>query len=117
MGFNDWGIPVELLVKTQTGENEFGEAVCESEWVTVKNVLVGLPEPEEVVNELNLSGRHIEYTLGIPKGDVHEWENTKVRFLGKTFVTVGAVTEGIEKLVPTVWHKKIKVMRYEQEDI
>lgn len=117
MARNNWGIPVELLVKTQTGEGDYGEPIYDTAWVTVDNVLVGQPEPDEVLNEYNLTGRRIRYTLGIPKGDTHEWENTSVRFFGKTFMTTGAAVEGIEKLIPTAWHKKIGVIRYEQEDI
>jgi hypothetical protein len=108
------GIPIELAVKVQTGTDSFNRPVYDTEWVTVDNVLIGQPSTEEVTDELNLSGKRLDYLLGIPKGDTHDWEDTQVRFWGQVYQTIGAPTQGIESMIPLSWNKKVKVMRYEQ---
>lgn len=108
------GIPIELAVKVQTGTDSFNRPVYDTEWVTVDNVLIGQPSTEEITDELNLSGKRLDYLLGIPKGDTHDWEDTQVRFWGQVYETIGAPTQGIESMIPLSWNKKVKVMRYEQ---
>jgi hypothetical protein len=107
------GIPVKLSVKTQTGIDGFNRPTYEVFQEVVENVLVGEPSAEDVVNELNLSGKRIAYTLAIPKGDTHVWDNTEVEFFGRKFRTIGIPTEGIEENLPLSWNKKVKVERYE----
>lgn len=108
------GIPIELAVKTQTDTDSYNRPVYDITWVTVDNVLIGQPTTEEITDELNLSGKRLDYLLGIPKGDTHDWEDTQVRFFGQTYETIGAPTQGIESMIPLSWNKKVKVMRYEQ---
>lgn len=108
------GIPIELAVKVQTGTDGFNRPIYGTTWVTVDNVLVGQPTTEEITDELNLSGKRLDYLLGIPKGDTHDWEDTQVRFWGQIYETIGAPTQGIESMIPLSWNKKVKVMRYEQ---
>lgn len=108
------GIPIELAVKVQTGTDSYNRPVYEITWVTVDNVLIGQPSTEEITDELNLSGKRLDYLLGIPKGDTHDWEDTQVRFWGQVYQTIGAPTQGIESMIPLSWNKKVKVMRYEQ---
>jgi hypothetical protein len=107
------GIPVKLSVKTQTGIDGFNRPTYEVFQEVVENVLVGEPSAEDVVNEINLSGKRIAYVLAIPKGDTHTWENTEVEFWGMTFKTVGILTQGIDDNIPLQWNKKVKVERYE----
>jgi hypothetical protein len=71
MRLNIKGIPVKLSVRTQTGIDDFNRPTYEVSQEVVENVLVGEPSAEDVVNELNLSGKRIVYTLAIPKGDTH----------------------------------------------
>lgn len=106
------GIDVVLHVKTQTGVDSYNEPVYTDGTVVVSNVLVGQPETEDVVNSAKLYGKRLAYVLGIPKGDEHIWTDTEVEFFGKKFKTFGDVVEGIEALVPTPWHKKVRVERY-----
>lgn len=113
MRLNIKGIPVKLSVKTQTGIDSFNRPIYETLQEVVENVLVGEPSAEDVVNELNLSGKRIAYTLAIPKGDTHVWEDTEVKFFGRKFRTIGLPTEGIEENLPLSWNKKVKVERYE----
>ena len=107
------GIPVKLSVRTQKGIDDFNRPIYETSQVVVENVLVGEPSAEDVVNELNLSGKRIAYVLAIPKGDTHIWENTEVEFWGMTFKTVGIPTQGNDDNIPLKWNKKVKVERYE----
>lgn len=107
------GITITLYEKEETGRDAFGAPVFSQTPVQVDNVLVGEPSGEEQVNELQLYGRRLAYTLAIPKGDTHSWENVTVEFFGQKFRTYGAVTQGIEALIPLCWNKKVKVERYE----
>lgn len=107
------GISVKLKVQTQTGVDDFNRPTYEVSQEVVENVLVGEPSAEDVVNEINLSGKRIAYVLAIPKGDTHTWENTEVEFWGMTFKTVGIPTQGIDDNIPLQWNKKVKVERYE----
>ena len=104
---------VTLWNKTQTGIDGFGNPVYTWESKTVDNVLVGQPTAEERINELNLTGRMIAYTLGIPKGNEDDWENQIVEFFGHRFRTFGIPEQGIEANIPLSWHKKVKCERYE----
>lgn len=63
---------------------------------TVDNVLIGEP---------NAGG----YTLGIPKGDTHDWTDRKIGFFGEVWRTVGTPVQGIEANIPLCWHKKVRV--------
>lgn len=106
------GITVRLWVKTQTGTDAFHAPIYEEKTVEVPNVLVGEPSTEDLVHELQLSGKRLAYTLGIPKGDAHNWQDATVEFFGQKFRTYGDVTQGIEKMIPLCWNKKVKVERY-----
>lgn len=107
------GMTVLLHVKTQIGVDTLNNPTYSESVVEVPNVLVGQPTTDDVTSSVSLFGKKLEYMLGIPKGDAHIWEDTKVEFFGKTFQTFGNVIEGIEANVPTPWHKKIRVERYE----
>jgi hypothetical protein len=80
--------------------------------VDVENVLIGAPSSEDVINELNLSGKRIAYTLGIPKGDTHNWINTEVEFWGERYRTIGKPMQGIDENIPLSWNKKVQVESY-----
>lgn len=108
------GITVELKTRTKTRVDSYRRNVYEEKWITVDNVLVGEPSAEDAANELNLTGKRLAYTLGIPKGDEHDWADTEVRFYRKTWRTIGDATEGIDAMIPLNWNKKVKVEAYEQ---
>ena len=113
------GITVTLHVKTQKviGStpvfDAFNNPVYVDSVATVNNVLVGQPTTDEVTSSIDLYGKKIEYMLGIPKGDSHNWEDTEVEFFGNRYQTFGATIQGIEGNIPTPWHKKVRVCRYE----
>lgn len=107
------GIPVTLVNLVKIGTDPFGADVVTEKATVVDNVLVAPLNSDELVNELNLTGRRISYILGIPKGDSHNWENAIVEFFDDRFKTVGSPTQGIEDMIPLQWNKKVKVERIE----
>ena len=106
------GEPVLLHVKEKTGVDDFGSETYEDRTVLVENVLIGQPTSDDVVSA-NLMGKHVAYTLGIPKGDHHAWEDTEVEFWGKKYRTIGIPMQGMEGLMPLSWGKNVMVERYE----
>lgn len=107
------GITVTLYDKQKTGTDGFGKAIYEDVQIPINNVLVGEPSSEDITDTLNLTGKHLAYTLAIPKGDTHTWTDRKVGFFGQLFKTIGEPTQGIEENIPLSWNKKVKVERYE----
>ena len=106
------GISIILYNKVQTGIDGFNRPIYTEVPETIENVLIGEPTTDQVIDELNLSGKRLAYTLAIPKGDSHEWTDRKVEFFGEVFRTFGKPTQGIDHLIPLNWHKKVKVDRY-----
>ena len=107
------GITVILYEVTKTGEDPVGAPIYAETPVQVDNVLVEPVGSSEVLDNLNLYGRKAVYTLGLPKGDNHEWDNRKVSFFGQDFRVFGLPIEGIEENIPLDWNKKITVEKYE----
>lgn len=107
------GIDITLYTKKEIGEDDFHAAIYEENPEIIHNVLIGEPSTEEITTELQLYGRHLAYTLALPKGDAHDWNNVRVSFFGQDFRTYGSVTQGIESMIPLCWNKKVKVERYE----
>lgn len=105
------GASVTLHIKTPDGVDAFNCPTYEETTVVVENVLIGQPTTDEIDSSQSLYGKKIEYMLGIPKGDTHDWEDTTVEIFGRPFRTFGATIQGIEANVPTPWHKKVRVMR------
>ena len=106
------GITITLYDKEEMGIDGFGKTIYRDIAIPVENVLVGEPSTEEITDTLNLTGKHVAYTLAIPKGDTHTWTDRKVEFFGEVFKTIGAPTQGIEANIPLSWNKKVRVERY-----
>ena len=105
------GTTVILYEKTKTGEDEFKNPIYAESPVEVENVLVSPASSTDVVEGLSLYGKKAVYTLAIPKGDGHIWEDRTVEFFGEKWRTFGFPTEGIENLIPLCWNKKVMVER------
>lgn len=101
-----------LYSKVQSGVDGFGRPIYTETVEAVDDVIVAQPSAQEVVDTLNLTGKHLVYTLGIPKGDAHEWTDCKICFFGEAFRAIAAPVQGIDDLVPLSWNKKIQVERY-----
>lgn len=107
------GIDIILYDKQKTGEDAFGKPIYAETPVTVENVLVGEPTSDEVTDALNLYGKHVAYTLAIPKCDANTWTGRTVEFFGEKFKVIGHPTQGIDHLIPLAWNKKVRVEHYE----
>lgn len=110
------GIKVILYERRQNGVDEFNKPIYEETAVEVDDVLIAPAQSEEVLDILNLTGRKAVYTLAIPKGDMHVWENRDVEFFGERWHTIGIPQEGIEEMIPLRWNKKVRVERYGGEN-
>ncbi|MBO4863850.1 MAG: hypothetical protein J5517_05770 [Eubacterium sp.] len=106
------GMTVQLAVKTLTGTDAFGAPIYSEELVNIDDVLVGQPSSNDVITTLELTGKRIAYTLGIPKGDTHNWVDTDVIFFGERFRTIGIPMTGIQENIPLRWGSNIQVERY-----
>ena len=106
------GIAVTLIGKIETGKDPFGKPIYEDAEILVDNILVSPTSSDDIVNQLNLTGKKAVYTLAIPKGDTNAWEDREVRFFGERWRVFGFVTQGIEELIPLDWNKKVMVERY-----
>lgn len=106
------GITIQLVGLKKTGSDPFGNPIYEETDIDVENVLVSPTSTDDIVNQLTLTGKKAVYTLGIPKGDTHDWEDKEVKFFGKRWRTFGFPIEGIEDLIPLDWNKKVMVERY-----
>lgn len=106
------GASVILYVKTPGAPDALNNLTYTKTPVQVDNVVIGQPTTDDITTSINLYGKRIEYMLGIPKGDTHDWEDTTVEFFGHTYRTFGHEIVGIEANVPLSWHKKIRVERY-----
>ena len=106
------GITVVLIEKTQVGNDPFGAPIYEEKEIPVDNVLVSPASSDDVISAQDLYGKKAVYTLAIPKGDKHNWEDCKVKFFGQIWQSFGIPIEGIEALIPLDWNKKVMVERY-----
>ena len=106
------GTTVQLVVKTQTGTDEFGAPVYEETLETVSDVLIGQPSTNDLADSIDLNGKRIDYVLGIPKGDTHNWVDTEIIFFGQRFKTVGYPQTGIQENIPLRWGQNVKVVHY-----
>lgn len=113
------GTSVTLYQEIQTGTDPCGAPIIELEPVEVENVLVGEPSTDDITTSTELFGKKIEYMLGIPKGDEHDWTNKKVSWTdayGKTHtvMTFGFPITGIEANLPSQlpWHMKVRCEAY-----
>lgn len=107
------GITVTLITKKKVGTDPFDEPIYEDVETEVGNVLVSPSSTEDIVNQLELTGKKAVYTLAIPKGDDNNWEDAEVVFFGDRWQTFGFTTQGIDHLIPLDWNKKVMVERYE----
>ena len=109
------GITITLYDRVKTAVDALNNPVYTETAVSVNNVLVAPVSSTEVLDTYNLIGRKAVYQLGIPKGDTHDWSaGKKVSFFGEDWRIIELAEEGIEKLIPLQWNKKVKVERYEQ---
>lgn len=106
------GMTIILVDKVQIGVDPFGKPIYEDKDIEVENVIAAPVSSDDVVNQQSLTGKVAVYSLGIPKGDTHDWEDKEVKFFGQRWRTFGIPLEGMEHLIPLDWNKKVMVERY-----
>lgn len=106
------GIKITLISKIEDGEDPFGNPIYKDKEIEVDNVLIAPTSSDDIINQLNLTGKKAVYTLAIPKGDTNDWQDKDVLFFGARWKTFGFPLEGIEELIPLDWNKKVMVERY-----
>lgn len=111
------GQTVLLYTNTQTGTNRFGEPVFTETAEPVENVLIGEPSTDDITTSTQLFGKTIQFMLGIPKGDTHNWEDKHISWTdayGRTIhvKSFGYMITGIESNIPGPWHGKVRVAAY-----
>lgn len=106
------GITITLVDKFQSGVDDFGAPIFEDQPISVENVLLAPTSSDDIVNQMSLTGKKAVYTLAIPKGDTHDWEDKEVIFFNRKWRTFGIPIEGIEDMIPLDWNKKVMVERY-----
>lgn len=107
------GISIIYIHKNQEGLDAFNRPIYTEKEEVIENVLIAPTTTNDIVTSQDLTGKKAVYTLAIPKGDEHKWENAKVRFFGEEWQVVGMPLEGIEENLPLSWNKKVTVVRYE----
>ncbi len=109
------GIPIILYDTVITGQDDFGADIKEETAVTVNNVVIGQPSSEDIISEINVSGKHIAYTLALPADDDHDWVNKTVEFYGRRWRTIGIPDQFIDGFMGESfpWNKQVKVEAYE----
>lgn len=106
-------ITVTLYERTYGEPDEFNHPTFVEKAEEVPGVLVAPATSQEILDTINLYGKKATYTMAIPKGDTHEWEDCRVSFFGQDWYVFGIPLEGIECDIPLAWNKKVTVERYE----
>lgn len=106
------GIKITLISKIEDGDDPFGNPIYKDKEIEVDNVLIAPTSSDDIINQLNLTGKKAVYTLAIPKGDTNDWQDKEVLFFSARWKTFGFPLEGIEELIPLDWNKKVMVERY-----
>lgn len=106
------GMTVVLVSKVQIGTDPFNRPIYEYVDEDVDNVLVAPASTDDIATSQDLTGKKAVYTLAIPKGDTHNWEDATVKFFGQKWKAFGIPLEGIEENIPLDWNKKVMVERY-----
>lgn len=107
------GITIKLINMIEVGKDDFDRPIFEETIKYVDNVLVAPTSSDDIVNELNLSGKKAIYTLAIPKGDTNKWEDSYVEIFNERYHVFTIASQGIDSLIPLNWNKKVMVERYE----
>ena len=111
------GITVTLYDTKETGRDAFNNPIITETPITVDNVLVGEPSTDDYASAISVFGKQIQFMLGIPKGDTHDWTDKKVTWTNaqgntQTVHTFGFPIMGVEANSPGPWHMKVRCEAY-----
>ena len=99
------GITIVLYKKEQIGVDAFNRPIYEKKREEIADVLIAPAQEQEILDTLNLTGRKAVYTLAIPKGDTHEWENSD-RNAGSGARSSDPASVEQESESGMLWHRK-----------
>lgn len=106
------GITITLYERRQTGVDGAHRPIYEETPVKVDNVLVYPTSTDDIVSTTELEGKKAVYTLCVPKGDTHVWEDSVIEFFGAKYKSFGFTQQYEDELLPLSWNKKVLVERY-----
>lgn len=106
------GITITLYERRQTGVDGAHRPIYEEIPVKVDNVLVYPTSTDDIVSTTELEGKKAVYTLCVPKGDTHVWEDSVIEFFGAKYKSFGFTQQYEDELLPLSWNKKVLVERY-----
>ena len=106
------GVSVILYDRVEVGRDSMNAPIFEEVPIQVDNVLIAPTSATEVLDTLNLTGKKAVYTLALPKGDSHIWEDRRVSFFNDDWRVISFPTEGLEHLIPLSWNKKVQVEKH-----
>lgn len=107
------GTTIKLLVKTQTGTDPFGAPIYSTVWEDIPDVLVGTPTTDDIKTSVELYGKKIEYILGIPKGDTHNWIDADIIIWSQRYKSFGYPMTGEPENIPLRWGQNVRVTRFD----
>lgn len=107
------GTTIQIAVRTQTGTDPFGAPIYETIYEDVKDVLVGTPTTDDIKASVELFGKKVEYILGIPKGDTHNWIDADIKIWNQKYKSFGFPITGEPENIPLRWGQNVRVARYE----
>lgn len=106
------GMTIQLINMVETGKDAWGKPIYKEEAEDIHDVLVGQPSTEEILSTTQLFGKKIEYVIGIPKGDTHDWTDRKILINGNPYCTIGYPQTGIQENIPLRWGQNVRVAKY-----
>lgn len=106
------GISVTLIERIEVGKDAFNTPIYEEQSSVIANVLVSPTSQDDIISQMNLTGKKAVYTLAIPKGDNHIWEDSFVEFFGERFHVFTPMVKGIDEMIPLSWNGKVMVEKY-----
>ena len=112
------GLTVTLYEEIASSSvDAFGVPIVTEQGTDIDNVLIGEVTTDAITDTTSLYTKVIRYTLGIPKGDTHDWVNKKVEWTDAYGIThkcktYGFPETGVEANIPTPWHMKVRCEEY-----
>lgn len=107
----DFAIPVKLYERVENGVDDFGIPKYTEKPVVINKCLVAMGQHNQLLDNNTTPVALDTFTIAIPKGDKHDWRNSRVEFElgGIVFVckTNGDYLLGVEDAMPLMWHKQI----------
>ena len=106
------GTTIQYVNKTLIGYDPLNAPIYSEELEDVADVLVGQPTTDDISTAISQYGKKIEYVLGIPKGDTHDWADSEMIIWGARYRSVGYPMTGEAANIPLRWGQNVKVERY-----